>query len=113
MFLIADSGSTKTDWCLCNKGTAILRIQTQGINPYHQSEEAIEQVLTNELLPQLNQQAEDAAIKITKSLHVIFYGAGFEAQCDRTPIAVESIAPTIAHILRISAPNACATRPLE
>lgn len=44
---------------------------------------------------------------------VIFYGAGFEAQCDRTPIAVESIAPTIAHILRISAPNACATRPLE
>ena len=44
---------------------------------------------------------------------VIFYGAGFEAQCDRTPIAVESIAPTIAHILRISAPNACATRPIE
>jgi hypothetical protein len=44
---------------------------------------------------------------------VIFYGGGFEAQCNRTPIAVESIAPTIAHILRISAPNACSTRPLE
>jgi hypothetical protein len=28
-------------------------------------------------------------------------------------MAVESIAPTVAHILRISAPNACATRPLE
>ena len=44
---------------------------------------------------------------------VIFYGGGFDAQCNRTPIAVESIAPTIAHILRISAPNACSTRPLE
>ena len=44
---------------------------------------------------------------------IIFYGAGFDAQCHRTPVSVESIAPTIAHILRISAPNACATRPLE
>ena len=44
---------------------------------------------------------------------VIFYGAGFDTQCNRTPIAVESIAPTIAHVLRISAPNACSTRPLE
>ena len=44
---------------------------------------------------------------------IIFYGSGFEAQYNRTPVAVESIAPTIAHILRISAPNACSTRPLE
>lgn len=44
---------------------------------------------------------------------IMFYGGGFDAQCHRTPVAVESIAPTIAHILRISAPNACATRPLE
>ena len=93
MFLIADSGSTKTDWCLCNKGTAILRIQTQGINPYHQSEEAIEQVLTNELLPQLSQQAEDSAIKITKSLHVIFYGAGCanDNACNRVKEAIHKV----------------------
>ena len=44
---------------------------------------------------------------------IIFYGGGFDAQCHRTPVSVESIAPTIAHILRISAPNACSTRPLE
>lgn len=44
---------------------------------------------------------------------IIFYGTGFDAQCHRTPVSVESIAPTVAHILRISAPNACATRPLE
>ena len=44
---------------------------------------------------------------------IIFYGAGFDAQCNRVPVAVENIAPTVAHILRISAPNACAARPLE
>jgi len=44
---------------------------------------------------------------------VIFYGGGFDAQISRTPVAAESIAPTIAHILRTSAPNACAMRPLE
>ena len=44
---------------------------------------------------------------------VIFYGGEFDAQISRTPVAAESIAPTIAHILRISAPNACDMRPLE
>ena len=44
---------------------------------------------------------------------IIFYGGGIEAQCNRAPVAVESVAPTIAHILHISAPNACAARPLE
>ena len=73
MILIADSGSTKTDWCLCNNGTKLQSIQTQGINPYHQSEEAIEQVLTEELLPQLFQGTE---LLIKNSTKVIFYGAG-------------------------------------
>ena len=71
MFLIADSGSTKTDWCLCNEGTAIANIQTQGINPYHQKEEIIEEVLHNELLPKLTQHPE-----FNIHLQTIFYGAG-------------------------------------
>ena len=69
MILIADSGSTKTDWCLCNDGAILQSIQTQGINPYHQSEEAIETVLTEELLPQLSKGLQH-------STKVIFYGAG-------------------------------------
>ena len=35
MYLIVDSGSTKTDWCLCDNNTILSNIQTQGINPYH------------------------------------------------------------------------------
>ena len=64
MTLIADSGSTKTDWCIEN--TTI--IQTQGINPFHQSTEYMEHILTDELLSQL---PKDITIR---DIH--FYGAG-------------------------------------
>lgn len=44
---------------------------------------------------------------------LIYYGGGLSAQYQRTPVPVESIAATIAHILHISAPNACDLRPIE
>lgn len=69
MILIADSGATKTDWCLeiHKKNTRL--IQTQGINPFHQSVEHIDQVLREELLSQLTEE-----IKAITNVH--FYGAG-------------------------------------
>ncbi len=48
-YLVADSGSTKTDWCLLRKGKQPLRFSTQGINPYIQSKEAIVEMLQKEL----------------------------------------------------------------
>ena len=85
MYLIADSGSTKTDWCLCNKGTAISSLQTQGINPYHQTEEDIEAVLREELLPQID--------TLSPQLKVIFYGAGCanETACNRVKEALGKV----------------------
>lgn len=85
MYLIADSGSTKTDWCLCNKGTAISNLQTQGINPYHQTEEDIEAVLREELLPQID--------TLSPQLKVIFYGAGCanETACNRVKEALGKV----------------------
>jgi hypothetical protein len=44
---------------------------------------------------------------------IIFYGAGLSPQVNRIPVSVLGVAPTMAHILRISAPNACSSRPLE
>jgi N-acetylglucosamine kinase-like BadF-type ATPase len=89
MYLIADSGSTKTDWCLCNQGTVLQSIQTQGINPYHQSEEAIEIVLRDELLTQLNFQ------KGTQ-LSITFYGSGCanETACNRIKEALHKVVGT-------------------
>ncbi len=88
MYLIADSGSTKTDWCLCNGSTILSNIQTQGINPYHQTEEAIEAVLREELLPQSSQLiAQGAQFKIT------FYGSGCanETACNRIKEALHQV----------------------
>ncbi|MBR5037409.1 MAG: ATPase [Prevotella sp.] len=45
MILIADSGSTKTDWAWIENGSIVHRATTAGINPVHQTEEDIEKVV--------------------------------------------------------------------
>ncbi|MBQ8889591.1 MAG: ATPase [Bacteroidaceae bacterium] len=68
MILIADSGATKTDWGFRQDIKDRRIVQTQGINPFHQSKEHINKVVREELLPQM----EDA----TRISHIYFYGAG-------------------------------------
>ncbi len=48
-YLIVDSGSTKTDWCLLKKGSKPAWFKTQGINPYVQNGPAIAAMLQQEL----------------------------------------------------------------
>ncbi|GHT83803.1 ATPase [Bacteroidia bacterium] len=67
MILIADSGSTKTDWCVSENGRQVQRITTKGINPYFQSEEEITKELQTALLPQLQTTTFEA---------IYFYGTG-------------------------------------
>lgn len=43
---------------------------------------------------------------------LIFFGYGIEHETIKTPITTENIAPTIAHHIRIRAPNACKAPPL-
>ena len=50
--LIADSGSTKTDWTLLGEEGGVLgTCHSQGLNPYHLSDEQITQVLADEVIP--------------------------------------------------------------
>ncbi|MDO4161282.1 MAG: BadF/BadG/BcrA/BcrD ATPase family protein [Prevotellaceae bacterium] len=72
MKLIADSGSTKTDWCVINDDQSIKRYSTQGINPFQQDEETIEKIIGIELICQLN--------SIEDITEVYFYGAGFRTE---------------------------------
>ena len=67
MILIADSGSTKTDWCVVENGVLLQQIFTKGTNPFFQTEEEIGNEIGNVLLPQLKTPELDA---------VYFYGAG-------------------------------------
>ena len=68
MILIADSGATKTDWWWGDTNTQGTTVQTEGINPFHQQQEAICQILSESLLPQLTSPEICTAL--------FFYGAG-------------------------------------
>ncbi len=66
MILIADSGSTKTTWCLLSKKGNQALFTTTGINPFFRNVEDIEAELKSGLVPKLNSAVEK----------VYFYGAG-------------------------------------
>lgn len=69
MKIIADSGSTKTQWALVyyNK---VETISTIGLNPYHVSPEEIERVAREEIASQTGEKVEG----------VYFYGSGVTPQ---------------------------------
>lgn len=70
MILIADSGSTKTDWRLIDDNKKIHQFATQGINPYFTSSDEISLIIQNELLSQIQFPL------VGTPLSVFFYGAG-------------------------------------
>ena len=67
MNLIADSGSTKTAWCLSRGNQIVKEFETMGINPFFQTDEDIEAQLKEILLPQIGSNKVD---------NIYFYGAG-------------------------------------
>ena len=71
MILIADGGSTKTEWVVTENGKEIQRILTKGMNPYLQSEDDISAEVKTVLLPELKASTLDA---------LYFYGAGCAPQ---------------------------------
>ena len=72
--LIADSGSTKCEWCLIDKRNKKKTVFTQGISPYFLNTPQIETIIRNELLP---------PIKNANVSHVFYYGTG----CKTSPNA--------------------------
>lgn len=73
MILIADSGSTKTDWTLLDGDSVVRTCSTLGTNPVHQTDDAISAVFA------VARQALDVAGNVDK-LRVMFYGAGCIAE---------------------------------
>jgi glucosamine kinase len=64
--LIADSGSTKTQWCLL-QGNKKKMVSTQGISPYFLDDESIGEILSKELMPKLGKLMVD---------EIFYYGTG-------------------------------------
>ncbi len=67
MILLAESGSTKTEWIFADKNSIIARCNTKGLNPYFVSSDDISTILQNEVLPIIDSNA------LTQ---IFFYGAG-------------------------------------
>lgn len=67
--LIADSGSTKTDWVLLDKNNVISQFQTIGFNPYFQSSNDICSEIQHNFLPHI-------ATQLDKIESIAYYGAG-------------------------------------
>lgn len=67
--LIADSGATKTEWCLKN-GTETETIYTEGLNPYYHTTESIKEVVEYNLIPKITNKIDE----------IFFYGAGCDGE---------------------------------
>jgi glucosamine kinase len=78
MILIADSGSTKTDWRLLAPDGTITQAKTVGFNPYYQDTDNIHSALEGSLLPQLAGE---------KPSQIFFYGAGCGSEEKRSVVA--------------------------
>ncbi len=79
--LIADSGSTKTDWALINnENEEITRIKTIGFNPYFQDSDYINSVLSEAF--------SDLAIDFKDVNDIFYYGAGCSTKENKEIIKV-------------------------
>ncbi len=94
MILIADSGSTKTNWTLLHNNEVQKSVKTEGINPFFRSAESIFDVLKKELVPQIGGgiteihfygagiiNSEKGAV-LESILQKLFIGAAIETQSD-------------------------------
>lgn len=84
--LIADSGSTKTDWRIIQDGKETHAIATKGMNPFFQTPSEMETELRSSLLPHLPVLSFDA---------IYFYGAG----C--TPEKSQVVAQTLQQCIKV------------
>lgn len=67
MLLIADSGSTKIDWCLIDNEKQRKYFRSIGLNPYNVSEKTINNEIVANILPNIPQD---------ERMEMVFYGSG-------------------------------------
>ncbi|MCU0360380.1 MAG: hypothetical protein MUF75_06615 [Bacteroidia bacterium] len=109
--LIADSGSSKTDWVVLNGSKKEQTYHTAGFNPYFQTKQQIKEELVKSLVPELKDW-------ITQIGRIYFYGSGCsnEKNCSLVQQALaESISPTahieVSHDLLAAARALCGNSP--
>ncbi len=100
MIVIADSGSTKTDWCIIDQQNIKL-INTQGINPFMLDEHRIISIIEKEFCQQLISLGKELGVHnvFQNITNVFFYGAG--CTLDKAPVVATAIRKTFNNNARI------------
>ena len=78
MIVIADGGSTKTNWCLINEAGRKIHFNTEGYNPYFAKQDYIENSLRTTLPDTLDP---------SKLEEVYYYGAGCSTDANKKIVA--------------------------
>ncbi len=78
MILVADSGSTKTDWILADPGNPDLLFKTAGINPFFLSDKEIYKLITKQ---------QDLVSKAETISEVYYFGAGCSSPDKREAVS--------------------------
>lgn len=86
MILVADSGSTKTDWILVTPGQPDLEFKTAGINPFFLSDKEISKIIHKQ---------ESLITEAEKVTEVYFFGAGCSSPDKR-----ETVSNVLSHIFK-------------
>ncbi|MCE7057956.1 N-acetylglucosamine kinase [Algoriphagus sp. AGSA1] len=107
MILIADSGSSKTDWRVIHSDRRISQHRGIGFNPYYQTSEEMAIQMQDDFLLKLENEVEE----------IYFYGAGCSSEDRRNEVssALKTIFPnakiTIDHDLAAAARSTCGHDP--
>ncbi len=92
MILIADSGSTKIEWCVLDKGKVVAQVFTVGMNAVMLTKEEMSETIKKELVPHLRGMDID---------EVYYYGAGclFDDICNNVREAIKENIPSACNIM--------------
>ncbi|WP_288880257.1 N-acetylglucosamine kinase [Pedobacter panaciterrae] len=92
MILIADSGSTKTDWCLIKNSGKSLYFKSEGYNPYFFAKSAMIESIRSSI---------SVHIDPMEVATLYFYGAGCEA--DKTGLMIEVLSSVFSNCKQLYA----------
>lgn len=90
MKLLADSGSTKTHWCLMTESGQCSEFFTDGINPFFQTCDAMKNSIRQQLLPQMAH-----LMWVGPVTEIYFFGAGCTPE--KSPYVEEALRACFKH----------------
>ncbi len=88
MKLIADSGSSKTDWATLDKDGQVKYFETEGFNPYYKEAEELHQIVEKDLLPMIDADRVD---------EIFYYGSGCSTESKKM-IVEDTLQQSFGHI---------------